>query len=720
MNRYAYRTTGLAIKTISNLSKARIKIHDQENIPEGSIVFVINHFTRIETLFLPYYINQLINIPVWSLADYGLFKGGLAGFLDKVGAVSTKNPDRDLLIVKSLLTGEAAWIIFPEGRMVKSKKIYEKRRKKGRFVVASSEGSHRPHTGAATLALRTQFYRERIRMMREKSPEEAKRLMDLYQIESYDAISGKDTYVVPVNITYYPIRAKQNLLSTLAVKLLDDLSERTIEEIMTEGTMLLSGVDVDIRFGEPIKTSQYMKSASITKDIATTAPINFDDPISSKRMMRMSSLNIMKRYMSSIYNMTTVNHDHLFASILKYIPLNKIGEQDFKRRIYYATALQLEKTAHYYHKNFNENQINLLTDDRYKRFENFISVAVEKEIVERKDDVLIKDASFSESPDFHRARIDNPIAVIANEVEPLTNLQDQLRRIAFHPALRIKYWITQFLLEKALFDFEKDYTNFYIEGESKEKDAGRPFLLKGKNKDTGIILIHGYMAAPLEVRELANYLWEMGYTVYAPRLKGHGTSPDDLETRSYMEWVESVEEGYILLKNMCRHVVAGGFSTGAGLALDLASRVKRMDGVFAVSPPLKLQDFSTRFVPAVNLWNWLMGKVNFEAAKKEFVENEPENPHINYFRNPLSGVRELDRLMNSISPKLNSVTIPALVIQSYRDPVVNPNGSRKVFELLGTEKKEYLLLNMDRHGILLGDGSERVYKAISDFIKSLS
>ena len=126
MNPIAYRTTGLFIKTIATLSKARFKVHGVENIPAGSIIFVINHFTRIETLLLPYHISRLTQIPAWSLASDSLFKGTMSRLLDSVGAISTKNPDRDRLIVKTLLTGEASWIIFPEGRMVKSKKIFDK------------------------------------------------------------------------------------------------------------------------------------------------------------------------------------------------------------------------------------------------------------------------------------------------------------------------------------------------------------------------------------------------------------------------------------------------------------------------------------------------------------------------------------------------------------------------------------------------------------------
>ena len=66
------------------------------------------------------------------------------------------------------------------------------------------------------------------------------------------------------------------------------------------------------------------------------------------------------------------------------------------------------------------------------------------------------------------------------------------------------------LLKKAIADFEEDYKTYYVEGETKSKEVGRPILIKGKKQNPGVLLIHGYMAAPLEVKELAVYLGKRG------------------------------------------------------------------------------------------------------------------------------------------------------------------------------------------------------------------
>jgi esterase/lipase/1-acyl-sn-glycerol-3-phosphate acyltransferase len=716
MNSYAYRSTGLAVKALSSLSKAKVRVHGEEKLSPGSDIFVINHFTRIETLILPAYISKLTGREIWSLANSNLFTPALSSFFDSVGVVSTRNPDRDLLMVKTLLTGEASWIIYPEGRMVKSKKTFEK----GRFIVDYAGGEHPPHSGAATLALRTEFYRQRLRAMLRGLPDEARRLMEKFGIEDLESVLTRQTRIIPVNITYYPIRARENLISRFVSRLKSDLPERFLEELMTEGSMLLAGVDVDVRFGEPLDVKSYLEDRAIQDDIQVARPIYFDDIIPSKTAMRKKALRIMQKYMADIYRMTTVNHDHLLASIFRLMPLGSISIASLKRRAFLAACTDFRAMNIFPHNSLAESQTHLLTDDRYGKVRDFVELAVEKCDVCLDAGRLTRDrTTFGPVFDFHRVRVDNPVAVIANEVESLQPLLAKLKRVAWIPDYWVRKQVARVLLKQGLAEYDQDYAEYHIEGESHDKTIGAPFLIKGHPGKAGVLLVHGYMAAPAEVKELARTLGRMGYWVYAPRLRGHGTAPEDLATRQFSDWIESVDAGYALLRNLCGKVVAGGFSNGAGLALELAARVNGLAGVFAISPPMRLNDLSARFVPAVDAWNKLMKKVKLEGALKTFVENRPENPHINYFRNPVSGVHQLEKLMDYISDRLEKIEIPALVLQAQGDPVVNPEGSRLVFKKLGSKDKTYILLNYDRHGIILGEGSRRVHRIITEFINRL-
>lgn len=720
MNPIAYRTTGLAIKTLENLSKARVRLHDTDNIPKGSLIFVINHFTRLETFLMPYYIFKQVRLPIWSLAASELFVGAFGRYLESVGAVSTSRPDRDRLIVRTLLAGEAGWIIFPEGRMVKSKKIVEK----GRYMISYAGGKHPPHTGAAFLAMRTEFYRQRLLQLSQTAPHEVDRLLPLFNLQTTDQISRQGTCIVPVNITYYPLRARMNILNYLANHLVEGLSDRVTEELMTEGAMLISGVDMDIRFGKPIDIAPFLNKRAIQADMRSPRAFDFDDPLPCLKTMRHAALRIMKQYMNAIYSMTTVNHDHIFASLLKHSPAATIDLNNFMKRAFLAIASGIESQPVHLHHSLITNQSHLLLGDKYNKLSGFLSMAVEKGVIERKGDAIKRNRSkLSKIFDYTRARIDNPIAVIANEVEPLVRLQKRISRLAWQPGFMLRRRLARYFTEKARKEFESDYQQFFIEGESKPRHIGRPELLRGRNCKVGVVLSHGYMAAPAEVRLLADHLAGKGYPVYLPRLKGHGTAPEDLAQRSYKEWIHSMEEGYLLMRNLCRYVVLGGFSTGAALALEMAARTQGIGdviGVFAVSTPLRLQYLASRLAPVVDTWNKLMGKVHLNDAKRDFVDNHPENPHINYLRNPISGVRELERLMHQLEPKLAEIQVPALVVQSSADPVVNPTGSMRIFDLLGSQDKRYVVFNHRRHGILLGKGSQDVHRTIGEFVDHLA
>jgi esterase/lipase/1-acyl-sn-glycerol-3-phosphate acyltransferase len=716
MNRFAYRTTRLAIKTLSNFIKARVTLHGTQNIPQGSKIFVVNHFTRLETMLVPYYLESLLKTPIWSLASAEFYGGKLGRLLEALGALSNKHPDRDRLIVKSLMTNDASWVIFPEGRMVKNKKIIEK----GRYIVSYAGGKHPPHTGAAQLALRSEFYRQRFLWLMEQSSAEFDRLGPMFDLDHPSRLSSMGTYIVPMNLTYYPLRARMNVLNKLAQWLVEDLPETFTEELMTEGSMLTSGVDIDIRFGEPIDIEPYLRRRAISRDIRSPEAFGLDDSLPCVPEMRRMALKIMQRYMRAIYDMTTINHDHIFASLLKHNPTGRVHMDNLRRRAFLAVCNGRIKGFEHVHTSLMENQNHLLMDDRFGKLADFLAVATETGVVQQEPPHLRLDRSKLRTIlDFNRARVDNPVAVIANEVEPLKTLQRMVSGLCRQPGFYLRSRLVKYFQAKAEKDFDEDYERFHIPDESKPRHIGMPVLIRRRSRKVGIVLCHGYMAAPAEVCTLAEYLGSLGYCVYTPRLKGHGTSPEDLAQRSYRDWIESVEEGYLLMRNLCRHVVVGGFSTGAALALELACRREDLSGVFAVSTPLRLQDAASRLAPVVDTWNRLMDRVRWEDAKKVFVENKPENPEINYFRNPIAGVRELERLMDFLEPRLRDITIPALVVQSKEDPVVHPKGSERIFNLLGSVDKQYIAFNFTRHGILRGQGSQRVHRVIGEFIAQL-
>ncbi len=715
MNRHAYLATGHAIALMEALSKVNVNIHGREHIPDGSLIFVVNHFTRIETFLLPYHIYHLTKRPVWSLAHPDMFSGAFGQLLEAVGAVSTRSPDRDRVIVKSLLTGEANWIIFPEGCMVKDKVFVEH----ARYAVSCAGGRRPPHTGAATLALRTEFYRRRLRRLADELPAEAERLQQLFGIDDLTPVLSGKTYLVPVNITYYPLRAKENALSRLADVFLAPLAQRYHEELLTEGAMILNGVDIDIRFGLPIESGSCLDCGPIEQDIFSPKQIDFDDRLPSRQAMRRETFRLMQRYMNAIYEHTTVNHDHLFASLLRNLPFRRFTEVDFRRRAFLLASSEA-LSGLYRHQSLESGQVSLLTDDRHHKIRAFFSLALDTGVIRQDGAGFIKDqAKFSSAFDFNRARIDNPIGVIANEVLPLKVLQREVLLTAWMPALIIDTLVYKRLLRQADQEFEKDYSTFFRTGETKERDIGRPYLIRGRSRKMGVVLVHGFLAAPLEVAELADYLGKQGLWVAVVRLKGHGTSPDDLALRSGDDWRESVDRAFAALSMACKKVVLAGFSFGGGLALDCAARNRNVAGVVAVCPPLRLQDFSSRFAPSLDIWNKLMSAVHYQKGKREFVEIAPEHPDINYHRLPVAGLAAMEQFMSELEMQLPKIKAPALIIQSQGDPVVDPEGSQLLYELLGSPQKEYRLFDFERHGILLGDGADKVFAAIGKFIEKI-
>jgi esterase/lipase/1-acyl-sn-glycerol-3-phosphate acyltransferase len=710
-----------ALDTLIKASGMDLRLHGLENVPDHPVLYVINHFTRIETILMPYIIKKNIKKYPLSLADKSLFNGRMGEFMDNVGAISTADPNRDKIFINALLTDSHPVIIFPEGQIIKDKKIIEK----GKYIVYNSGIRRPPHSGAAQIALLTQFIRAKLRTFHLRGDNSSTARMaahfgfDLTDVEN---IINKETYIIPVNITYYPVHAQENELSKLAGRFINNISTRLQEELEVEGNMILGKVDIDINFGKPIPVKNYITpNKALNKMLADDNPYLDSDNFKKFIPFRKICINMMADYMNAIYGMTTVNHDHLFSYILTKYWKNCISEDNFKNRVFLAIEYLRGIGMSNCHTSLYKKQFYLLTDDYHEKYENFIKEAVSDNLITLKDGIIAKNrVRFSRKFDFHTIRRDNIIEVLKNEIEPLRGLTSTMDWLMFLPEFVIRWKIRNLFvkLDKMLFD--KDYKQYYKENESKSKNIGEPFFLKHFFSRKGIILVHGYMAAPEEIRPMADYLYKNGYTVYGVRLQGHGTAPEDLAIQNWGKWYDSANRAYIIMKNSVKTFSIAGFSMGGGIALlQAANKPGRFTGVISINAPLKLMSVASRFTPVIVAWNKLLTKIKIDKWKMEFVKNDPEYPQINYLRNPVSGGYELDKLMRFVENRLGNVTDPTLIIHASGDPVVDPVSGEEIFEKLGTKEKQLIRVYANHHGILRGKQADEVNATVLTFLKKL-
>ena len=713
----ALQMTKWMLDLASRLIRARVRLHNVDVIaPDMSIIFVANHFTRLETLLLPYIIHKHTNLTPWSLAAAELFQGRIGSYLRATGTVSTKDPDRDKTIIRSLLRGDHPWIIFPEGAMIKDKRLL---RDHGGLRVFDGHQERSPHTGAATLALRTAYYRSKLKCLQKSgNPHDHAEALDLFDLESHEEIAALRTVIIPVNLTYYPIRARENIFLRGARMLGGEMSKRTLDELSVEGTVLAASTDIDVTFGDPIAIDDYLLAPEYAELMACNVSDRSAIEMDTRAIFRDLAQAITHRFMTTIYAMTVINIDHIFAGIVRRQPEGRwFQERDYRERIYLCAQQVLRSTCNV-HPMLEKQCDALLDDEPHVPFEEFLEMALRENFLVHSAYGYKKERrKLAPEVDYHAMPLESTPDVIANESEAAWATPAIVRFIGRTPNFIVKNAVHRHLAHRAVREFEQDYAQFYVPTISKPPSVGSPFLLRPWRVRAGVVLAHGYMAAPLEVRMLAEHLYRCGFAVYGIRLKGHGTAPEDLSRCEWEEWYASFSRGYALMRSITDKVILGGFSTGGCLALlGAAQKKQHIKAVFSICAPLHVRNYSIRLVPSIVSLNTMLKRFGKGQLAWDYVENNPENKHINYTRNPLTGVKQLTEIMNATQDKLHEVHTPTLVIQASKDTTVDPISGTEIFEKVGGRNKQLVVFERDRHGIINGSGSLDVFLQIEQFL----
>ena len=707
-------------------------VHPNNELLEQGHIFLFNHFARFETVIPPYLIYRATGAHTRSVADYGLFEANesLSKFLRGVGAMPNNLPGLLAFLAAEILRGRKV-VMFPEGGMVKDRRVVDS---DGNFGVFSPTAKERRkhHRGAAVLALTLDIFKKRIRDLHEKD--------DVQRIERWVKALGHEderqllaranepTLIVPSTITFYPIRAHENVLSRAVGLFSKGIPQQAAEEMLVEGNLLFRDTDMDIRLNAPIQTDKkwrwweqklldgYFRKITSLDDLFGLR--DHAEGLAERMLARCISNEtrlIRDQYMQALYTGTTINLSHLASSVItSLIRQNQmeISKADFHKTLYLALKTLQESPDVHLHRSLNwPDRYRGLLDGENFLLDRFFNNCKEADLIGQTTGAYCFLDKLCHDYERNEVRIENPVIVYANEVAPIPAVGD-----AVDAALQKSSTVSDQELAFMLFDdelrahtwnrdhFKTEPCREINDMETATKSGAPYLLLPPEHVQKGVLLVHGFLASPAELSDFGQRLRDQGYAVMGIRLAGHGTSPWDLKARTWAEWLNSVRRGYRILSAFADQIVVVGFSAGGALSLMLAAEnPDKLAGVASVSAPQTYRNKTLIFIPLVHGLNKLADWMPSFEGPMPFRENVSEHPDINYYNIPIHGLYQLRAMTGELPDHLPQIDVPTLIVQGDDDPVVDPDSARQIFDKLVTTDKALHWVPSKRHGILNED-----------------
>lgn len=714
---------------VRKLLSVKMKLHADEQVEKGDI-FLFNHFSRFETFIPQFLIFEQSGAYCCAIASGEFFKEDnvLARYLGNVGVFPHNHPRLFQLLAAQILRGRKV-IIFPEGGMVKDHRVMDV---KGHYSVYSRiTGERRKHhTGAAVLAQGVEIFKDMVRTAyQNKNHAQLLRWKEELKLDSLDQLltsALKPTLIVPANITFYPIRSSENLLLTSVELFSNGLSMRQTEELLVEGNIIFRNTDMDIRMGESVNPldAWNWRTRLLQKKVAPeldslddifampSRPKNWKHQLLGAYLKK-SANETRNQYMEEIYENVTINLSHLASTLIMHCIEN--GMRSLERQFFYnalyigVKTLQKNTSIHLHRSLLNPNYYSNLQIGTNKSFEHFIEIAKSTDLIEEDRDYYRFLPKLLEEHDFDLIRLENLIAVYHNEAEPIAAVSKTMIKALDECDTIAPEAIAAWQFEDELMDLKWELHNYtkpiyddINDHETASEDPSPFFLQPVEDNGIGVLLIHGLLAGPAEMKGYGDHLMQQGYTVMGVRLKGHGSSPYALRDQSREDWYVSVRQGFEILKAHCRQIVVTGFSTGGALALKLAAENHpEILGVSAAAVPLKFINSSFMLVPLLHGTNRFVDWVSSYEGVKPFFENISEHPRINYRHVPVRGLYELRLLIQQMDEFLPKIKLPVLLMQGDHDPVVSVKSAPELMNKLKTPDKQLKILKSDRHGVIM-------------------
>jgi carboxylesterase len=220
--------------------------------------------------------------------------------------------------------------------------------------------------------------------------------------------------------------------------------------------------------------------------------------------------------------------------------------------------------------------------------------------------------------------------------------------------------------------------------------GAEPFVAEGTPDAPGVLLCHGFTGTPQSMRPWGEHLAAEGFAVRCPRLPGHGTRWQEMNTTRWPDWYATLEAELDVLVARGRPVLVFGLSMGGTLALRLAQQRPEVAGLVLVNPSLRTE---RRDAPLLPLLSRLVGSVAGVAGDIA----APGVTEVGYDRTPLKAAASLLELCGVVRADLGTVRVPVLLYRSRVDHVVDASSALALHAGLGTADLTEVVLENSFH-----------------------
>ncbi len=233
-----------------------------------------------------------------------------------------------------------------------------------------------------------------------------------------------------------------------------------------------------------------------------------------------------------------------------------------------------------------------------------------------------------------------------------------------------------------------------------------PVFLEGSNQ--GVLLLHSYTSTVRDVKPLAQFLNQHGFSCFAPNYHGHGLAIDEFIKFTPTDWFQDAINGYTRLKQHgCDEIAVLGVSLGGVLSLKMAEQFDVQACIaMSVAKERSIDSIFKRIIPYANYMNEIQG---LEAFHSELQLNKLKQLSLNQ-------LSQFNQFIEETTQNIDLIRSPLALLYGKLDAPIYAESAQLLYMQATTEKKIIKEYPNTGHLMTLGEDKTQLYQDILEFL----